>query len=274
MAGGVIVLCEAMLGEFAMMGGRVMVESLLSAHWMSLRPAERAERFERFSGVELVDFADLLVEQGHLEQSDFDLPYIFDPEYRATLRKEFRSSRLGWTQMRWHELVRDVATSWKEGTAGAEAAEELRSCAAVAQVVSSSHAHVGPTVTMGQLRWGESREAPEDIAFGPTEAARRLWVPEALRLATWAYIQLADHVIERVRFAPRDDWRRLVTSAGARAFVNVTPAGVAGVATTAPCPCESGAVFGECHATSLVEPEDAPSFLTRRWVTRPSEPPP
>src|SRR5262249_44433061 len=45
---GVVVLAERSFGELAMSVCRLLAEAMVSAHWMSLKPEERALKFRRF----------------------------------------------------------------------------------------------------------------------------------------------------------------------------------------------------------------------------------
>src|SRR5439155_26272038 len=104
---GIVVLCDTLSGDLAMMLVRSLFETALSAYWLMRDPVERAQQFDRYAVLEEMDFARLLERLGVLR------PHELQPEHRdtareATLRAEFVNPVRGWTKRKPAQLERDV----------------------------------------------------------------------------------------------------------------------------------------------------------------------
>lgn len=156
-ASGIVVLCETLSGDLAMMLVRSLFETVLSAYWLMQKPEERMQQFDRFAVLEEIDFAQLLEGLGVLTPDDL-APEHRDTVRQAELRREFKNPIRGWTKRKVSQLQGDVRKEWPK-----REVQDFDMYASVARDVGNRSTHMSPADTIARMTNRSS------ITMGPTK---------------------------------------------------------------------------------------------------------
>ncbi len=235
---GVVVLAERGFGELGMAAARLAAEGMVAAHWMSLLPEERAERFLAFATFERLQLGDLLTKRGELREDEMP-PEHRDPEKVEQLRKRFKD-KSGWMQVPMKKVIEDVTPLWRtpDGKGEADFAQMVETL----HLTGDRHSHVGAGDTLRFL-------AGDRIAFGPTDLAPA-WGHQAMIMGGWSLLNTTDLAIRGLKLVPLPAWEE-VSQRLAALFATVTKHQTVGVVDTDLCPCGRGGTFATCHKNYL-----------------------
>lgn len=194
-------VCETVAGDVAMGLLRALLETTLSAYWMTARDeAARSTRFREYAELEDADLYCLLRSLG-VEQPPGVKRY--DRTRHEELRRRFRKGMLGWTQLSIDDLETQVRGIWPPEGAG-DFARYVR----LARQGGNRHIHLSAADALVRIERDGTRVT---LRTGPT-ARTEVWVPVVLKAAGWWYGQLFDLVVERFAIGKLDEWRRMFES--------------------------------------------------------------
>jgi hypothetical protein len=146
---GVLRLCEDTYGDLAMILNRNLAEILGSVAWLLVVAEERdarAQRFLRFVNIELDQETRLAERVGHPPEVVKRIRDQIDPAEWAAAKKDCPEPRLGWTQLRNHELVPQIAPYW-----AAPRARTISKYLLMAQDWGKWQTHAGAALTLNRV---------------------------------------------------------------------------------------------------------------------------
>jgi hypothetical protein len=242
---GIVRNCEHGFGEIAMMSLRGLGETMVSAYWMSLDPDTRAEQFEKFTRLEVLNILDFVEAMGWTDE--IEVPdELRDEERIEEVRREFPNPVQGWMQEPMNRVLDDIEPCWP----GDHGRDEFRRVARLLHLFGDRHSHVGAFDTLQYL------SAPEEGMIAIQLGPGKKWVPQALIVAAWVYGQIFDLAAEHFGIPDLESWRRRWQLLLARCRT-VSPDEARDVGRNDPCPCGSGFKFKRCHLEIVGQPEAA-----------------
>jgi hypothetical protein len=233
---GIVVASENGFGEMAMMGLRLLGETMVSAYWMSLDPEARADQFIEFTKLEQLAVAHFARDTMGWEDPELELPAeLQDEERAAAVRRRFPNEVQGWFQVGMNVVIRDIEPCWGEPASR----QEFMQVAKILHYFGDRHSHLGAYDTLSHL------DAPEG-ALRIRLGAGNEWIPQALVTAAWVYGQVFDLAAEPFQSPDLESWRRRWQLLLSRCRP-LSEERRRNVGRNDPCPCGSGFKYKRCH---------------------------